>query len=254
MRYLLVLALVCTGCKKQATEEISEVEVVDVVEDVIEVTGAAEPNMKPVGPRRVLVSEGVPKVIERDGWKGPATSMSGAWDGELHNCILVQTALPASAYAQLTPEEQENLIHLHSELMTQWDRDKRLEAESCAVSFPELPVLAECDFEVSLTAVTPKKLDETSKAALDRQAGAGRMRFQYSYYNPSSAIDEPLFGQRCQALNGKWTAVDETSKEYEKAVDLYAKKVGRTNEDAPPMDEVFQGMTGQPPTQPQEMK
>lgn len=233
MRYLLILTLCLAACRKDKEESVSEVALADPTPAVQEASASAA-----AAGRATKVSKGAPAITEAAGWIGPTTSMSGAWKNELHNCIEVQTALPKATYEALSPEEQARVTKLHSELLTQWDRDKRFEADGCEAAFSDLPTLAECEFQVAMSVITPKLFSEPSKALVQKYTDEGAIRFRYQYYNPRTAIDEPLFAKQCKDLKGKWTSVTQDSDDYKTAVKLYADKAGRTGEDAPPVQAI----------------
>jgi len=176
-----------------------------------------------------------PTFDERDGWVGPTTELSGAWDDKLQNCMSVQTSLPKDAFAGATPGERVTLRDLHAKFLTQWKHQKKVVSQGCDAAFADLPILSQCGFAVPFAAVRPTVLDDAARAFLSKYRDHGAVRFQYKYYNPETAIDDPLFEERCKAIDGKWKAVAKDSSAYVEAVKRYEAKAGSSQQPEAPM-------------------
>ena len=181
------------------------------------------------------------EVAEVDGYVGPATELSGAWDDKLQNCMTVRTSLEKTTYAKATPEERQQLQILHDKFLTQFAHQKQIEADGCDARLAEVPILSECDFRMPFAAVRTEHLDGTSRALVEKYPAEGAVLFGYKYYNPETAVDDPLFEQRCTAIDGVWQAVSKDSDAYRKAVALYESEAPVTRQDqkSPSLTEIF---------------
>ncbi|MGB5809765.1 MAG: hypothetical protein WBG86_04490, partial [Polyangiales bacterium] len=102
----------------------------------------------------------------------------------------VQTALPRELYEKIPSNDRDDLDRLHAQILTQWDRDKSPERDGCEDTFEGLPTLAQCSFELAFQFVSEQNLSEGAKALASKYADDGKVRFNYRYYNPKTAIDD----------------------------------------------------------------
>ncbi|MGB5810644.1 MAG: hypothetical protein WBG86_08950 [Polyangiales bacterium] len=236
MRILLAVALcLMTACSKSEKQE--------------EAIGSAlEADPARVQPRRPLtVSNAPPKTVRANGWAGPMTAMSGAWTKQLQNCLEVHTALPEAQYEALSQAEKDAWAALHADILMQWDGDKAAEPLGCDQRFAEVPTLAQCTFELPLAMATVHHMRDSSRTLVEQYGDESLVRFHYRYYNPKSALDQPLFRERCESIDGaRWTSVDKTSDEYKRSVRLYAEAAPVTQQEAPPMGPETGGLQGSP--------
>ncbi len=182
-----------------------------------------------------------PAVGESNGYIGPVTELSGAWDDQVQNCMRVQTSLTKTAYDQATPEERDKLQELHEKFLTQFEHQKQIEPSGCDARFEALPILSSCDFQMPFAAVQTRHLDPESRALMTKYRDSGAVLFGYKYYNPETAIDDPQFEQRCTAINGVWQEVGRDSSDYQKSVELYEAnaEITRQEQKAPNLTELF---------------
>lgn len=215
MRYLLILTLCLSlsACSKNTESPASEAELAEE---------------KPEDAKSPSPSEAVHPLVTLEGWTGPAAELSDATEQGLSRCTSIHMVLPSTEQAPLPTEEIELLKSLFSKLLTQWDEEKTLLEDSCEQAFGDRPVLSQCSFETVLAAVPSPGMTEEEQAFVKEYATTGKVLVEYRYYNPRTAIDDPLFERQCEQLRGEWEAVSVDSPEYQKAAKRYAAEAGST--------------------------
>lgn len=233
MRHLLILTLCLSACSKNQEAPSSEAPPSEAPPS--EAASPQGPSAQTAAPLKP--SEATHPFVELEGWRGPAAELSDATEEGLSRCTRIQMVVPATEETPLAEAQVQVLKGLFAKLLAQWDDEKELVPDGCDASFSDRSALSQCSFEAAIGAAVPRGMSEEELAFASQYATIGKVLVTYKYYNPKTAIDDPLFERQCEQLEGDWTAVSVDSPEYQKSVELYAAKAGSTAEAAVPRDE-----------------